>query len=265
MRLVGSIEGICSSMPVAHEYIAKRTVHLLAVEPNSKEPMVFGSGCIINYKGKKFILSAEHVTNDNGYAATIELGIQEDLTSGLWSTGGFIYYDQLVVDPKVLATEREFFEKLEMNSERLDASFSSSVPPSAIIQHDWTAHGINVNRGVKKVIADSLVATPNVKESYSLCGYVDNRIQGIHLLRRPVLHQGLKYEQTIGRYHLLKAPKVIESEKEYEGCSGAPVFDTMGKFIGVLSSVNAGTQMVFVYDAAHILQLIDYAVDADQV
>ena len=79
-----------------------------------------------------------------------------------------------------------------------------------------------------------------------------------------MLRHSLKYERTIGRYHLLKAPKVIESEKEYEGCSGAPVFDTTGKFIGVLSSVNAGSQMMFVFDISQILRLIDYAVAAGQ-
>ena len=55
--------------------IAKASQHIIMCRPSDMEPQRFGSGCIIQYKGRRFLLSVAHVTDIDDLATCIETGL----------------------------------------------------------------------------------------------------------------------------------------------------------------------------------------------
>lgn len=50
--------------------LANASQHIIMCRPSDMEPQGFGSGCFIQYKDRRLLLSAAHVTDYDGLATT---------------------------------------------------------------------------------------------------------------------------------------------------------------------------------------------------
>ena len=55
---------------------------------------------------------------------------------------------------------------------------------------------------------------------------------------------------------------IIEDGEDYAGCSGAPILDSQGKLVGLVSSVNPGSKSIFAFSISKCRELLAAAINS---
>jgi hypothetical protein len=245
--------------------IVKSSLHLIMLRPSDKEPMNFGSGCIVLYKARYFLLSVAHVTNINDLATCIETNLQTvGLNIPLYSVGAMCYFDQYEFPKNTNPDEIKTFEDLKVDfDETLDISFCEIKEQITLLQQEWDFGVFKIESGEKIPLNLELAGNPEKGKSFGFCGKVKHGIEGIQLKSQPILQLDLEYQGTIGRFHYFTLPGLIKDEDDYSGCSGSPIIDENGKLIALTASVTRGTKLVFGFSIEECKKLLDLAINVN--
>ena len=245
----------------------------------SPMPQSVGSGFMLDYKGKTFFVTADHVVNthDKGVRkikdSTITISTNKPfLKDGKLQTlmipiGGFYFFDQFKVD----------IDEGDINNIPLfDAAFS--------MLHEWQINtecitcevkieGANVPAGEKKIHlkeeADTIEA--NKEDIYSVFGRVKfsrSRIGNTEVLNsQQTFKDNLKLvgEDPTQNYYILQSPNPVIYE-EWAGLSGSAVLNQDGKLIGIACAVEtSGQRLIYVKKIQRLLPLMDAAMLNEQL
>jgi hypothetical protein len=247
--------------------IAKASQHIIMCRPSDMEPQGFGSGCIIQYKGRRFLLSVAHVTDVDGLATCIETGLPAtDLQTPLYSVGSMCYFDTYTVPQNIKELEIKKFEDLDINfDETLDITFCELKEEFPILQPEWDFGAYKIDRGPKVYLNFDDAGLPDRDKLHGLCGRVRHDFQGIRMISKPTLKLDLEFVGTYGRFHLFKTPEEISDADDYRGCSGAPILDETGKLVGLAQSVIEGSNSIFAFSIDECKKLLDLAIETELV
>jgi hypothetical protein len=256
-------EQIFASMDIIN-LIAKASQHLLVCRPSDLKPMRHGSGCIVLYKNRKFLLTVAHVTDHEGEATCIETGLPtEELQTPIYSVGAMCYVDLYKVPPDVRQREIRRFEDLSlMFDETLEISFCEIKEDIAIIQPEWDFGAYKIVKGPKVYLNLHEAGEPDREKLHGLCGRIKPETRGITIVTTPTLKLDLEYVQSFGRFHLFSVPELISDSDDYRGCSGAPILDETGKLVGLLQSVLPNSNSIFAFSIEECKRLLDWAIEA---
>jgi len=242
--------------------IGKSSHHILAVDPGEgKEPESWGSGCIVKYKNRLFVLSVAHVTDIDGKIVCLETNQQtEGLQSKLYHVGSLCYFDTYKVPDNVHELEIKAFEDLNLTfDETLDITFCELKENIEFLQPEWDFGAYKVDAGVKVCLNLETAGEPNEKSQYGFCGRVRPEFNGVVSKTEVTIKLDLEYKGTHGRFHIFHAPETIKDENDYKGCSGAPVLEETGKLVGLASSIIPGTKTIFAFSIKECKRLLDIA------
>jgi len=239
---------------------AKSTQHVVLVHPKTIEPKQYGSGCIAYYKEKFYLLSVAHVTNLDDFATCIDTGVpQEELKTKLYSLGGMFYIEQY----RISNIEKAKFEELNVEfEETLDICFTEIKENVHLLQKEMDFGAFKIESGNKVCLNLELAGEPSSDELYIFFGNIKQDIQGILLKYQPTFKYDLKFKGTYGFFHLFNTPEIIEDGDDYSGCSGAPILDSQGKLVGLVSSVNPGSKSIFAFSISRCRGLLDAAINS---
>jgi hypothetical protein len=253
--------------PMTLTEMAVKGSYQVVVTGVNNEPTGMGSGCLTYYRERLFFLTVAHVTNKENVSVTIETNRPpQDGKNVNYCVGGMIYYDlydsgQL----EELKNQCELnFSQLE-NIETLDFAFAEIPELPLVIQKkiDFKHHGI-VPEGTKIVIPENgLESIPNSDNLLLFYGSINGGFDNNILQRQPKLTVDCEYLCDQDRFYKLKLPKTIKIASEYEGTSGAPVFDTTGSFIGLISYGFEGLPFMYIFKNTEIKILLDYYIGAN--
>lgn len=243
--------------------IAKSSQHIIMCRPSDMEPMGFGSGCIVQYNNKKYLLSVAHVTDIDNYGACVETGLPpKDLQTPLYSVGSLCYFDSYKVSSNLSQIEIEKIEDLGLEfDETLDITFCEIKEDFPIIQPEWEFGAYKIESGPKCYLNLNEAGKPEKDKLFGFCGRIRHDFKGIKMTSKPTLKLDLIYSGSFGRFHLFKTPETISDADDYRGCSGAPILDETGKLVGLAQSVIEGTNSVFAFSIEECLKLLDLAVE----
>ena len=249
------------------DLIVKASYQIWMVEPDTIKPTSFGSGCIVNYRGRSFFLTAAHVTDkDKATCIVTNQPPEEDLASKLYSVGPLCYFDEYTLPENIHEMEVQNFEELQAQSSggRLDIAFCEVKEKVTCIQPELDFGEFKIHRGCKVHLNLDLAGDPEKNKRYGFLGTVRPQIEGEAIIRsEPTCKFGLFYEGTYEKYHLFKAPEIIKDADDYRGCSGAPILEETGKLVGLLSSVNLNSTMINVFPISKCKQLLDISIASD--
>lgn len=203
-------------------------------------PIIFGSGFLVCYKGKPFFITADHNLHfddyeskeertGNEYIIAIVNNVNKDLSTVLTPLGGFYYAEQLCLDK---------------NKKNL-IDVSICLLKEMHFQYPFITHEISINdnskiivqAGIEKSFYDSTqFAEPKANQKYAIYGVVHNNIKGIIGQRTNALYCDISYSSTCGNYHIFLFPSETKYE-DWAGISGSPVFDYEGNIVGVVHRI----------------------------
>jgi hypothetical protein len=234
--------------------------------PTKRVPNGMGSGFILDYKGRSFFVTADHVVNthDNGKRlinSAKMIAIQTNVISGNSSAviplGGFNYFSKFNLEEGALTNEKlidvAFCELTANNINDINTYCKTANPDISV--HEEKLH-----------IPSDSITSANLEDIYTTYGDVKGDLVpflGTMQLRSiPKFHTGLKFVCEKNQYYELKYPKV--NNEEWHGISGAPVLNQDGKLIGILCAGNSVNDILYVKTIQSVINLIDVTLCADE-
>ncbi len=252
----------------ALDLMVLQSVELLVVRGKRMIPVSCGSGCIIRYRDKTFLLTVAHVTDFDNTSTCIVLNKQhEDGRMMLYAVEPQNYFDDINIKFEKLSELKSFNEIPQELIKTIDVSFCEIKEPLEIIQPEVDFGAIKVKKSFKAVIdLEKDSAEPNQKNYYGFCGKIRHDPKPDVLSRIITLKYDLKFHRTRDKYYnLFLTPEIITDSADFEGCSGAPILDNEGKFVGLAASVYTNSKVLLGITVKEIKRLLNYQVDIENL
>lgn len=209
-------------------------------------PIGSASGCIVKYKGVKFILTVSHATLEEG-----RWGIQLEYDVGRkaikyycpifnFIAKGGINVESLTNNPELDLTD------LISNPETIDLSYAR-IPDEIVAFDEYIDTYEMVKYFAPKIeIESSLDLRPTVDHKYSFYGHIRTVVdkQNKRILLTPKLILNMEYVCEYGDFYRFKLPEIIKDPADYQGCSGAPIIDEDGNLVSLVTSCYRNTNVL---------------------
>lgn len=219
---------------VFEEKLWLSSVPLVSVNPNGR-PTGMASGCLIDYSGRRILLSVSHATGNGGIWA-----IQQQYVPGkgaeLYRMGGMNFLKRATMDHPAF--------------EDIDFSYAE-VPPSTFAKRQ-KINPITEEIEFEEYITVhqlSLDSVPMVNSSYGFSGLVKSSLEhhadNLCLVSELRVYSGLSYLRTDGNYHYFKLPFKHPGHEHFKGCSGSPILSESGEIVALLCGGNEETSEVW--------------------
>lgn len=241
------------------------SLHLMMFDINKNgntwQPCGFGSGCIVQYRERHFLLSVAHVTDIANASVCIETGQPAvNQTTPVYNVGAMCYFDEYKVAPPILEQGvKELEDLLKDPQGTVDATFCEIKEPITLLQPAMDFGDYQIGAGSKAFLVLDEAGRPEQNREYGFFGWVRQAVGEKTIAYQATLKLGLKYKKTDGRFHIFLAPDIINDADDYRGCSGAPILDDEGKLVGLVCKVHSGTKRVFAFSIDECRRLLDNA------
>lgn len=240
--------------------------HHVILHDKYLNPVGFGSGCIVFYKNRYFLLSVAHVTDYKEVSVMIETNRpQSEKGTPLYCVGSLCYFDLHKINPKNVNLITSAQDLLKDFDETLDITFCEFKNDVELFQPEQKYRDRIVPAGVKTFLNLEEAGKPDKEHLYGLAGRIKQDFKNGVLYSTPTLKLDLKYKATIGNYHIFTVPEIIADKSNYEGCSGAPILDDEGKLVGLAAEVREGSKILRAFSIDVCKELLDTAMQTNLV
>lgn len=222
------------------------------------EPEAYGTGFMVLWKENVFFVTADHIAHVKDHDLKMRTGednvvgvhtyIRHDLTSCVILLSNSFYAERYNV-------KTDEFERMDVCVTKLTRE-QTNIPfftPEVIIPER------KIQKGERMlIITEENFAEPNVDDTYYVCGHIHPKIKnGIYIEYQKAFKGGLKFKLQNGDNLLFNTEDVIVDDEEWRGVSGAPIINQDGKCVGIVTSVNEGSKMVWGCSVATIKLIIE--------
>lgn len=189
-------------------------------------PIDIASGSLIDYAGKRVLLTVSHATGNQGNWA-IQLRYVPGKGTNTYQLGAMYFLSKgSLLNPKI---------------ENIDSSYVEVPSNLCAYRQEFEKYS-----GVVKVKSEtpitvhspSLEEIPNSKDKYGFCGIimpeVENHPSQIILDGKPRIYSGLSFLRTEDDYHFFALPFSHRGHEHFEGCSGAPILSSSGSLVALV-------------------------------
>jgi hypothetical protein len=208
-----------------YKYLWLSSVPLVRLN-GQRLPTGFASGCLIDYYGKRVLLTVSHATRDQGNWA-----IQQRYVPGNGT------------ETFQIGAMRFLAKASPSNPELKEVDFSYAEIPSTIRAY---RQEIEAPANVVTFETPITVHTPSLEDlplsgaSFGFCGMVmptsERHFGQSYIGGELRVYTGLSFLRTEGDYHVFSLPFAHPGHKHFEGCSGAPILSSEGSLVALVSS-----------------------------
>lgn len=264
MTEIGILEKRCESENQLRLMLASIPLCQLGTD---KKPIDFGSGCLVDYCGKRFLLSVHHVVEDQcNWAIQVEYDLSigqtrlyplspaNPLKSGEYNDenprGELSFLTNLVkhgdLSPKRLCDVEFYYDEVPVD---LQPRFQV-LSISGEILHDTP----------RIILQPDFELEPSKHECYGFAGHVKNNLKDEVLTSMPVVHSNLRYVGKKKDSYVFAFPGEKPAPEHLHGCSGSPIMDSDGNCVALLSSSYPNDDNVYGTAISHYKVLLDIEV-----
>lgn len=209
------------------------------------DPCGFGSGCLLDYKDRRFLITVFHVAQkSSSWCVRVKFHEDKEQTEVLF-LNQFNYLGDFNKD-KTKIVDVEF-------------SFHPVRPDFKCYfeNRDW--RGEKEESREAPVLHSELVEEPNILTSYGFSGNIRPDLlpdQNAIVTDHHIYH-GLKYDRTENNMHYFKMPEEHPGHDYFEGCSGAPIIGEDGKVVSLVSGGLIESNEIFGCNLAKCIRTLD--------
>ena len=205
-------------------------------------PLANASGCLIDYKGARFILSIAHAS-----IAGDEWNFEVQTTK-TWEDG--------TVGTLIQPINMQFLTEFHLLENKTDFTEPKVVDFTYLkIKKEIESLQIIPFSDGSAAMAKRTVFTPNFEKKpderkrYGFYGQVRfSGVEGKRIVFENRLEDNLEYIGKQGHEYVFKLPHPYGSHKNYQGCSGAPIIDEDGELVGLVSYGLKETNCIYATD-----------------
>jgi len=240
-------------------HVVKTTQHLVLIDPNTKMPFSGGSGCLIIYKERLFLVSVQHVTDKIGKETCIDLGKTKDDGTDLYNVGAMNYVDQYriegldTVDPELIELKP------------LDLTYVEIKGDLEVFQKERQFGEYKITAGNKQMHYAETPEIPNKNECYSFFGRIRGKLNGNILEQQEKLVFCIKYDCKIENFERFLLHENITDPFDYKGTSGAPIISETGEIVAFVSKGIRGTNHLYGFSSAELKKFLDIYIEQNPV
>jgi hypothetical protein len=213
-------------------------------------PIGMATGCLVDYENQRLLLTVSHATADNG-KWTIELQYDPELKRTMLFTVGAMHF---------LAKGSLWSPEIE------EVDFSYTTVPKDLRAFRQEVLGPNEVKDEMPVTIHQIdfSSGASAAENFGFCGAVLPKLLGSgqekYLYAQMKVYDGLKYLRSEDDYLIFKLPERHPGHEQFEGCSGAPVLDTLGSVVGLVCSGDEDTNEIWAIAISRFKTPIDLVV-----
>ncbi len=200
------------------EYIKLSSIPLRKLDRNGM-PTGSASGCLIDYRQRRILLTVQHAVGDMGNW-TVEVKYKRGK--------GTLSYPLEAVNFLVSISLDDFGLK--------DIDFAYIFVPNdfnSIFQEIWP-NGQIISETPRKICRVSFNSEPSGLDSYGFSGQVLTCLDGSHLGGEHKVYRGLKFVEANGDFYIFELPMRHPGHEYFLGCSGAPIIDSQGNAVALV-------------------------------
>lgn len=195
-------------------------------------PIGIASGCLVDYRGRRFILTAAHAVTIGSSDWVIEVGNDTKHGTEIYRPNCFLYLNEM---------KRGTGEV--WNVDYTYAEVAADLAP--IFQH-LTPLGPKSEKRRRHVFDLADVSDPDPQEIYAFAGEIDPEMHGdFALVTQPTVYPGLRYLKGDGSLYEFILPVPHPGDEFFQGCSGAPIVDTHGRLVALVTSGDISQNKIY--------------------
>ncbi|RAJ08300.1 hypothetical protein LX64_00947 [Chitinophaga skermanii] len=244
------------------EVAVRSSIQIFLAAKTDMKPIGFGSGCILFHRDRYFLVSVRHVTEDDTLGTYLETGIpsEEEGKPGfmLKPMGGLCYFDLYKVSN---AKEIKELDDLFKAGEKMDITFAEIKENFELRQEELDFKAFKISQGHKMILDSRNIVEPSPEKTYCFFGRIRPDYSGMQLKMENTFKHSIKFHGTNKSFQLFVSPQVITDKYDYKGCSGAPIVDSDGFLVGLVSKVLVPSKVIYGFSFIECIKLLDLAID----
>lgn len=203
-------------------YLILSTVALRNLDNKNLPTQGIASGCLIDYSGKRFILTVAHATQKGGKWG-IEVKYEPENGTQVYSIGTMNFLKEFNIN--------------QLSSKDID--FSYAIVPNDLepLYQEVQPPYNTVTRECKKVIHTiDFDIIPDNEKTYGFFGLTRSSLENGRFISEQSLVMGMKFSKRIDEYYEFVLSENHKGDEFYRGCSGAPILDNEGNVVALVTS-----------------------------
>jgi len=193
-------------------------------------PVGVASSCLIDYAGRRFLLSVQHAVDRGSTDWVVDLGYERGKGTAIYRPKSFNYVAEIVRGSGVIRD--------------IDFCFTEVPNDLVSIYQNATPRGISDERP-RHVFQTDLSATPDDKQVFAFAGQVKPEMHGTSALATEMnVYPGLRFLRTEGEFHVFEIPVPHPGHEQFQGCSGAPIVDMNRQVIALVCNGDPATNTI---------------------
>ncbi len=195
-------------------------------------PIGIASGCLVNYQGRRFILTVAHAVSLGSSDWVIELGNDEERGAEFYQGVRFIYPGEMNRRTGEIADVDYTFAEVPID---LESTFQHLIP-----------FGPKSEKQRRHVFDLATVGEPNANEIYAFSGEIHPEMHAsVGLVTEPTVYPGLLYIKNGSPFYQFRLPVPHPGDDFFRGCSGAPIVDTNRRLVALVSSGSKPENVIY--------------------
>lgn len=209
-------------------------------------PCGIGSGCLLDYKDRRFLITVFHVAEkSSNWCAQIKF---DDVSQQIevLHLNQFSFIGDFSADGKSIVD--------------VEFSFHPVRRDFKCYFHNRNWRGETVEHTLRPAINADDIDDPNRQTSYGFSGDIRPELmpdQNAFVTSHHIYH-GLKYDRTENDFHYFKMPEKHPGHDFFEGCSGAPIIGEDGKIVSLVSGGSVEANEIYGNNLSKCKRTLDY-------